>query len=812
MNSFISRMVGLDSSATIESVELRFAAPWAEGRPVLVILACIAAIILAVYFYYKLHAEAGLVKRPKRRFFLSVLRSILMVIVVLVLAEPVIWVAYTQNHKPQLLVLLDGSGSMNTRDELPNEQVTEMRTLLTAPESGESPDPTTLTRAELVRLAMQAGPLADTLDEIKEDFDLRFYLMDSLDQARLLETESEEEETPASKDFAELLTFDAEITALGGALDDLALRHGSQRIGGTIIVSDFIQNAGVPALDSIGRLNSEVFAIGLGPVDAVDLQVQLEAPLVLKQDELTAVTATIKQQGLDGQVVQIQLFARPLGDAGAEEEQVPIGTPVAATLDQPTVTVPIPLQPDESGRFELIATIEPVAGEVNTDNNSGRREVNIKDDSLKLYFVEYEPTWEWRFVKEVFHRDPLIGQDGFRTFLRSADFKVRQTNDLFVDQLVRPRREFFSNDVILLSDVPAEMMTKAFQDLLIEYVEEFGGGLVVIAGPRFGLSSLARTRIGEMLPVVLDPTIKPKAGEFALNLSPIISEYPFMQLGGSDAENNLAWNNIGPLPWYQPVLRAHPLATVLATHPRDRAVDNESLQPLIASRRYGKGEVIYLGFNETWRLRRKYGERFYRQFWGQLIYRLGLGRVLGEQKRFSPTTDRSSYRTGDLVRFTVEAYNADFEPLENELLSGQLYMVNEAGQETFLQDIVLPLTRDNHVFEATTMVYEPGRYRLLIDDPIANEKFELGFEVTSTSRENEQIIRNVGLQTQLASQTGGKKGELYELPEILRSIEAKDTEEPAEQQLPLWNTWLVLLILLLLMHTEWLARKLFNLR
>ena len=43
-------MVGLDSSATIESVELRFAAPWAEGRPVLVILACIAAIILAVYF------------------------------------------------------------------------------------------------------------------------------------------------------------------------------------------------------------------------------------------------------------------------------------------------------------------------------------------------------------------------------------------------------------------------------------------------------------------------------------------------------------------------------------------------------------------------------------------------------------------------------------------------------------------------------------------------------------------------------------------------------------------------------------------
>ena len=112
----------------------------------------------------------------------------------------------------------------------------------------------------------------------------------------------------------------------------------------------------------------------------------------------------------------------------------------------------------------------------------------------------------------------------------------------------------------------------------------------------------------------------------------------------------------------------------------------------------------------------------------------------------------------------------------------------------------------------STLENQKNEKRVAITPEIAKKYIELGFEVTSTSRENEQIIRNVGLQTQLASQTGGKKGELYQLPEILRSIEAKDTEEPAEQQLPLWNTWLVLLILLLLMHIEWLARKLFNLR
>ena len=48
-------------------------------------------------------------------------------------------------------------------------------------------------------------------------------------------------------------------------------------------------------------------------------------------------------------------------------------------------------------------------------------DVTIHDKALKVLFVEYEPTWEWRFVKEVFYRDKLVGREGFRTFLRSAD-------------------------------------------------------------------------------------------------------------------------------------------------------------------------------------------------------------------------------------------------------------------------------------------------------------------------------------------------------------------------------------------------------
>ena len=233
---------------------------------------------------------------------------------------------------------------------------------------------------------------------------------------------------------------------------------------------------------------------------------------------------------------------------------------------------------------------------------------------------------------------------------------------MFLETLVRPRSEFFAYDVIFLSDVPNEMLPDHFQDMLVEYVKNFGGGLVVLTGPRFGAGALANTKIGDMLPVVLDPTKRARIGDFSPRLTPEAADQDFMMLGKDERENLLAWKNLGRLPWYQPVARKHPLATVLATHPTDRCVDGQTPQPLIAVRRYGKGEVIYMGFNEMWRLRRKYGEKYYRQFWGQMIYRLGLGRALGSQKRFQVYTDRPTYQAGDKVRITVEAPNTSVPP------------------------------------------------------------------------------------------------------------------------------------------------------
>jgi len=116
------------------------------------------------------------------------------------------------------------------------------------------------------------------------------------------------------------------------------------------------------------------------------------------------------------------------------------------------------------------------------------------------------------------------------------------------------------------------------------------------------------------------------------------------------------------------------------------------------------------------------------------------------------------------------------------------------------------------VFETSIAALEAGSYRLKILDPETDTEFEIGFEVAAVSRERLDVVRNTPLQQQLADVTGGQACELYELPELLDGLEAKPLEQYSHRQLPLWNTWLMLILVLTMMHTEWLVRKLSNLR
>ena len=352
---------------------------------------------------------------------------------------------------------------------------------------------------------------------------------------------------PSSLDtdlLASALKPRAPVTAIGQTLLELATRHSVANLAGVVLISDFGQNSGPAPLAAARQLQRPLYTVGVGPAAAINLAVDMQPPPKLKRAEMTRIPLTVRQTGLDGHVARLTLSlhrvdssraATPLdqdASSALEPESHRVATRPAEyvggriidqrdlALDGPATLLEIPFAPDEAGDFRLVAEVEQHVAEVIGQDNVAARAVHVLDDYMRLFFVEYEPTWEWRFIKEVFHRDPMVGMRGFRTYLRSADPGVRTTNALFAPSMVPPRSEFFASDVIVLGDLPATAFTPRFCESVREFVEKFGGGLVVLSGPRFGPSQLASTPIADMLPVMLDGGPKSAVtGEFRLQLT-----------------------------------------------------------------------------------------------------------------------------------------------------------------------------------------------------------------------------------------------------------------------------------------------------
>jgi hypothetical protein len=316
-----------------------------------------------------------------------------------------------------------------------------------------------------------------------------------------------------------------------------------------------------------------------------------------------------------------------------------------------------------------------------------------------------------------------------------------------------------------------------------------------------------------MLPVTLDPAATARDQQaFVPRLTAQGLSYDFMQLGSADnaAENLAAWANLGKLPWYQPVAGVQDRATVLAEHPLDVCLDGRP-QPLIAIRKYGRGEVVYVAFNEMWRLRRRYGERYYRQFWSQLINRLGLSHALGAQKRFVVRTDRQQYEAEQQVIVTVEAYDENFEPLQSEpggqnQLTGELVIPGQDGAPDATRSLAISQLRDGE-YEARIPVHSGGEYRLRVKDPVTEEFSEVHFSVTELSAERRSAVRDEALQQMIARESSGRVYDLHSVSRLAEELHVEPIVEKRYVNQPLWSTPLWFMVIVGLMLTEWFFRK-----
>jgi hypothetical protein len=413
------------------------------------------------------------------------------------------------------------------------------------------------------------------------------------------------------------------------------------------------------------------------------------------------------------------------------------------------------------------------------------------------------------------------------------------------------RKLLFDFDLLILGAVPGKYFSLEQQRVIREFVTE-GGGLIHIAGRSYkenpekwtgpaawagewetrndkGETRLVATKppspLGELLPVEFEAVRLPiqdlrPASPFVPVLAPAAARNPLVTLEDDPLDNAELWgkrgNTIGfssekqlkPLYWYYPVLKTKPAADVFLVHPNDHtpAPDNKPM-PLLVGHFFGKGYVLFVGFDDTWRWRFNSAEKLFGRFWSQAIYAAGLSRTVGTKltQLSLDTADPTVNGTGQIY---ARVFNENFKLLTDEEIEATLERVDADPND---KDRSVPiklhkLSGQDGEYIAALPFDKEGRFRITVD-PRNKTPASLEYRVNYPPNHEKSLgSLDEEAMRKLCEATGGKfyrEEDLYQLP---NDVKPQATKVSSRKEWLLWNGWVMGLIIGLL-TLEWFLRK-----
>lgn len=737
------------------------------------------------------------------RVLLSGLRFAAFALLGLILFRPVLVERSEEVRPAEVFVLYDDSASMGRKDAYLGD--TETRELLARHVPGRLED---ATRLELARRAVE-GQLVGELDDAGYvPRRLRF-----AEDASAFEGDTELE--PRGRG-----------THIGDALRRALGASRGRNVTDIVLVSDGRSNGGSAPMDAARWAASE--GIPIHTVVVGDTRPERNAFVelaevpsdVLEGDEI-ALTVRVAGRGVEGLGETAVLFEELDGE-GSEPRLV---AEESATLSEggARLNFVAPAEGVHAGatvrRFRV--SVRPVPDETLLDDNSVEFSVRINPEKIRVLFIDGYPRWDYRFLKDLLKRaDQNIT---LQVYLLSAtpDFLQEHSEGLApLAEVPTDRKELLENyDVVILGDInpgaisPDPARCEEFQASLLEFVRR-GGGVMFQAGEYENPRSYQGTQLEELLPVVLDSESGlPYQGDTTREWRPTLEDpaapHQVVRLHPDDEVNRVLWEEPGGLRgqyWYSMIHRAKPGAQVLLRHPSEAG--RYGRYPLLAVGYYPSGRTMFLALDSTFMWRYRFGDRYFGRFWRNAIRWLALGRLKGGDRRFSLASLRSSYSLDERVTLEARVLDEDYSPSDSPV---QVVTLLGPDGEQREHELPLVLGRDG-LYRATFEVDRPGLYQAWIE--AGGERVaSADFEVLLPSRENADPSPDPERMRELAGTAGGRCVVLARLGELREEFPGgEERREPIASKLhDAWDNGMTLLLALMLLSTEWILRKRFEL-
>ncbi len=749
---------------------------------------------------------------------LAIIRTVTLALLLFLAAGPQLVRENERTEQDWVVVLVDRSAS------------------LTVPDAPDARDAGRTTReAQLRRAFESAHPTWRELDDSRRLLVLGF--------------DSGAFELETFRDGGELAGFDlgepdGRRTAIGASVEDALRRVAARPVAGVVLLTDGRSADELPR-SATRRLSEElipVFAMALGSAEApADLAVAgVDAPPAAFITDRVPVTATIERRGgsPDDGLATVRLIDRATGLTLDERRLRP------GDYDEDgRAVVTLLTRPEDAGEADWIVEVDPDGGDLIEANNRAPLSLTLVDRPLRVVYFDGYPRWEFRYVKNILLRERSIDSSNL---LLATERSYIQEGDSTLESLPSSSEEWAPFDVVVIGDVRANLFSERQLEQLREHVALRGAGLLFIAGPGSTPGTWFGTPLGDLLPFrasggsragvrAWDEPVTMAPTALAERLGLLSLGSPSSVEGGSGAP--LRWpaslsdpaSGWSTLRFAQRLDRASlkPAAEVLAVgvpvsvggDASSRTASHPEASPLVVTMRYGAGRVMYVATDETWRWRYARGETLTERFWVPLVRDLGRAAVErgGRPALLDAAPDRPVVRQPVRVGITLlDQSLLDAAPGSLRVrVTPQVRPGGEPGSAGEASEVTLTPTGEEagRGFQSTWLPTRPGRYVIEPADPLlAGLGLSATVEVALPDDELRTPQADHAFLESLTGSTGGRmlsEGELHELPGLLPNREVVIAAAP--DVATLWDRpfWLVLLVLLL--GTEWIARRLIKL-
>ena len=464
--------------------------------------------------------------------------------------------------------------------------------------------------------------------------------------------------------------------------------------------------------------------------------------------------------------------------------------------------------PDKIDDYTLTLKVPDQGDERILDNNERTAPIAIREEKLKVLVVESLPRWEYRYLRNALSRDP--GVEVSCLLFHPGLSKVGGGNKDYIQQFPEAKEDLGQYDVVFLGDVGVTegQLTEEQCRLLAGLVEESASGLVFMPGWQGHGLSLSESPLDKLLPVSYDVAQLNGWGSrtpshFAL--TELGRRSLLTKLADTEDENMQVWENLPGFQWYAPVIRAKAGTDVLAVH--EDASNEYGRIPLLVTRTYGAGKVLFMGTDGAWRWRRGVEDLYHYRFWGQVVRWMAYQRNMakGESIRFYYSPEQPQVR--QTISLKANVIELSGEPMSQGTVTARIK--SPSGRT---ETVRMNSTGDEWgAFAGAYTPREPGTHDVTVRCVENKSTLEATLFVQGATLEQIGKPSRPEVMDELARVSNGKLLSAASVDDIIKAVSLVPKPSQQSRRVQLWSHPLVALGLITLLGVFWVGRKMVGL-